>query len=88
MENFEADSKIKSDGYPSYVPGLEAFEHTHQVYDPEKDLLHWLHIAISDLKDFISGTYLGLGKIHLQAYLDEFCFRYSRRFFMLTYWTD
>ncbi len=80
-ENFKPDSKIRSDGYRSYIPALEAFDHEHQVYDPDKDMLHWLHIAISNLKAFISGTYHGLGKIHLQAYLDEFCFRYSRRFF-------
>lgn len=80
-ESFHPDSKIKSDGYRSYLSGLEGFEHEHQVYDPEKELLHWLHITISNFKAFVGGTYHDLGKIYLQAYLDEFCFRYSCRFF-------
>jgi len=44
-------------------------------------MLHWLHIAISNAKAFILGTYHGLPKDNLQSYLDEFCVRFSRRFF-------
>lgn len=43
--------------------------------------LHWLHIIVSNAKAFISGTYHGLPKDNLQSYLDEFCFRFSRRSF-------
>ena len=36
---------------------------------------------ISNAKAFILGTYHGLPKKYLQAYLDEYCFRFSRRDF-------
>lgn len=40
--------------------------------------LHWLHKAISNLKAFLIGTYHGRCT-KLQAYLDEYCFRFNRR---------
>ena len=57
----------------SYIPALEGFTHEHKPYDPHSGLLHWLHIVISNAKAFILGT--------LQAYLDEYCFRFSPRDF-------
>lgn len=50
-------------------------------YDPNSGLLHWLHVVISNAKAFILGTYHGLPKESLQSYLNEYCFRLSRRFF-------
>jgi hypothetical protein len=43
--------------------------------------LKWLHTIVSNAKAFIAGTYHGLDKKHLQAYLDEYCYRFSRRKF-------
>lgn len=37
--------------------------------------------AISNLKALIAGTYHGLDKKHLQAYFNEYCYRYNRRGF-------
>lgn len=42
--------------------------------------LPWVHIAISLTKRFILGTYHGVSGKHLQCYLDEFCYRFNRRF--------
>ena len=78
---FAGSSVIHSDGYRSYIPALEGFTHEHRSYDPDSGLLHWLHIVISNAKAFILGTYHGLPKKHLQLYLDEFSFRFSRRNF-------
>ena len=78
---FADSSVIHSDGYRSYVPALVGFTHEHKSYDPGSGLLHWLHIVISNAKVFILGTYHGLPKKHLQSYLDEFSFRFSRRNF-------
>lgn len=78
---FADGSVIRSDGYRSYIPALKEFSHEHKNYDPDSGLLHWLHIIISNAKSFISGTYHGLPKDYLQSYLDEFCFRFSRRSF-------
>ena len=78
---FTQGSTIHSDGYGSYIPALEGFTHEHKPYDPHSGLLHWLHIVISNAKAFILGTYHGLPKKYLQAYLDEYCFRFSPRDF-------
>lgn len=76
-----AGSTIRSDGYRSYIPALEDFAHEYKSYDPNSGMLHWLHIVVSNAKAFIMGTYHGLPKAHLQSYLDEFAFRFSRRAF-------
>jgi hypothetical protein len=41
--------------------------------------LDWTHTVISNAKTFILGTYHGLSKRHLQAYTDEYCYRFNRR---------
>lgn len=74
-------STIRSDGYRSYIPALEDYIHEHKAYVPNSGMLHWLHIVVSNAKAFILGTYHGLPKDHLQSYLDEFAFRFSRRAF-------
>lgn len=76
-----AGSTIRSDGYRSYIPALKDYAHEHKAYDPNSGMLHWLHIVVSNAKAFILGTYHGLPKDHLQSYLDEFAFRFSRRAF-------
>ncbi len=42
--------------------------------------LPFVHLAISLAKRFLLGTYHGIKRKHLQNYLDEFCYRYNRRF--------
>ena len=44
-----------------------------------KKHLPWVHVAISNCKRFLLGTYHGVSRKHLQMYLDEFCFRFNRR---------
>jgi hypothetical protein len=39
-----------------------------------------VHLAISLAKTFILGTYHGVSRKYLQNYLDEFCYRFNRRF--------
>jgi transposase-like protein len=42
--------------------------------------LRWLHILVSNAKAFILGTFHGLKAQDLQLYLDEFCYRFNRRY--------
>ena len=44
-------------------------------------MLRWLHIMIGNAKAFILGTYHGLPQKYLGDYLNEYCFRFSRRNF-------
>lgn len=75
-------STITTDGLNIY-PQLKAKSYVHdrvlssQAEADEK--LRWVHTLVSNAKAFIAGTYHGLDKKHLQAYLDEFCYRFNRR---------
>lgn len=42
-------------------------------------LMPWIHRAFSNLKRFAMGVYHGFRRRYLQAYLDEFVFRWNRR---------
>ena len=77
---------IRSDGLPVYniVEGLELVHDKHIIHPknaaPRFDVLKWVNILVSNAKAFILGTYHGVRKKHLQKYLDEFCYRFNRRF--------
>lgn len=80
----EPGSVIHSDAYRSYrALADEGFQHEGKTFNPKEnpDHLHWLHTIISNAKAFIGGTFHGLDPKHLQAYLDEFGFRFNRRRF-------
>jgi hypothetical protein len=40
-----------------------------------------IHLVFSNLKTWINGTHHGVSQQHLQAYLNEFVFRFNRRFY-------
>ncbi|HAN22070.1 MAG: hypothetical protein A2Y15_07605 [Clostridiales bacterium GWF2_36_10] len=37
-------------------------------------------VMYRNVKAFVNGTFHGLAEKHLQRYLDEFCYRFNRRF--------
>ena len=78
---FAKGSTVYTDGYRSYILALDDYDHKHKPYQPDSGLLHWLHIVVGNAKAFLLGTYHGRPKENLQSYLDEFCFRFSRRAF-------
>jgi hypothetical protein len=43
-----------------------------------------VHIVFSNLKTWLLGTHHGVSPQHLQAYLNEFTFRFNRRFYPFT----
>ncbi len=77
---------VKSDGLSAYNVAKElGHEHFPEVVyprtgEPNYDVLKWVNIMVSNAKAFILGTYHGVMKKHLQRYLDEFCYRFNRRF--------
>ena len=81
-KNIAAGSRVESDNCAALKRGLaEKYFLHYETFLPEKNMLRRLHTAISNMKSMIEGTYHGVTKEHLQEYLDEFCFRYSRRGF-------
>lgn len=84
-ETVAAGATIKTDGLRSYL-GLPDKGYRHErIIAAETEILEelrWIHVAISNVKALIGGTYHGLGAAdgkHLQAYLHEYAYRYDRR---------
>lgn len=82
----EAGTHIVTDGLPAYQ-GLakEGFEHERRILAAEvsgfdKAALKHVHLVVSLMKRWLAGTYQGaVSPSHLQAYLDEYAFRFNRR---------
>lgn len=80
--HIEPGSHIQTDGLRAYTCLTEKYVHIPTVAEgkPKDTLLRWAHITISNAKAFIEGTFHGLDAKHLQRYLDEFCYRFNRRY--------
>ena len=75
---------IDSDASTSYVD-LKKFVPQHNANIIAKDKigenLPWVHIAISNAKRQILNTFHDVKPEFLQKYLDEFCYKFNRRYF-------
>ena len=73
--------EVVTDGWHSYnVVGGMGHEHMREVNGVGANAaLKWAHILASNSKAFLLGTFHGIGRKHLQVYLDEFCYRFNRR---------
>ena len=75
---------VHTDGWPGYVAlTKEGYDHRPVVQGKGKDAKYMPHVhrIFSNLETWLLGTYHGrvIGK-HLQAYLNEYTFRFNRRF--------
>src|SRR5271165_3599350 len=59
----------------SQTPGMSG--------DPEvaEQFMPMIHLVFSNLKTWLNGIHHGVSAKHLQAYLNEFTFRFNRRFY-------
>jgi len=84
IANVEKGSEIITDGFPSYA-FLNENGYKHTVYvqktaKTESEKLPHVHLIISLVKRWILGTHQGaISEKHMQAYLDEYTFRFNRR---------
>jgi len=82
--NVDPSSVIISDDSKSYTNFCKLVkEHIHQVIRPKKvgKVLPWVHIAISNAKRLLLNIYHDIRPEYLQNYLNEFCWKFNRRFF-------
>ena len=81
-EAIEPGSRIRTDGLNVYRCLSKRYAHKPVVATgkPKDQLLKWVHVVISNAKAFITGTFHGLDRKHVQRYLDEFCYRFNRRY--------
>jgi hypothetical protein len=89
LKNIARGASVRSDGWTGYdhLAGL-GYRHDPVVMggDPERaeKYLPMIHLIFSNLKTWIQGTHHGVSQQHLQAYLNEYVFRFNRRFYPLT----
>jgi hypothetical protein len=89
-QNVAKGTKIRTDearGYHS-LPGFHYIHEPMKVTgEPEKIETHlpMIHLVFSNLKTWILGTHHGrIENHHLQAYLNEYTYRFNRRFYPMT----
>jgi hypothetical protein len=80
--NIAPGTTLISDGHASYL-GLAGYRHDPRVVGnmAAHVPLKWIHRVFALLKRWSLGTYHGLRLPHIDAYLNEFVFRYNRRFY-------
>jgi len=85
-ENILPGTHVTTDGCPGYS-ALRALGYDHDsvvldgdVEKTEKEL-PMIHLVFSNLKAWLLGTHHGVSQRHLPAYLNEFVFRFNRRFY-------
>lgn len=81
--NVKRGTTLLTDGHASY-PGLSG-DYRHDPRTVGKMAGHvvlpWIHRVFSLMKRWGLGTYHGLRRKHIDTYLNEFVFRYNRRFY-------
>jgi len=80
--NIARGSTLVTDGHASY-PGLDGYRHDPRVVGnmAAHVPLKWIHRVFALMKRWGLGTYHGFRPEHIDAYLNEFAFRYNRRFY-------
>lgn len=86
-QNVAPGSTIYTDGLKSFTGFEQAgFRHLPRTQPPQSDLRRGAKSvvpladrAIGNLQQWLIGTYHGVSRNQLQAYLDEFVFRHNRR---------
>jgi len=73
-------SMISTDGNSGYDGVPDRLHHAQVIGKmPAHVFMPWIHRVFSNLKRWGLGTFHGFRKHYLQAYLDEFAFRWNRR---------
>lgn len=88
--NIAPGAIARTDGWVGYH-GFSMAGYRHEALaltgDPDKAEAHlpMIHLVFSNLKTWINGTHHGrIEPKHLQAYLNEYVFRFNRRFYPMT----
>ena len=84
-DSVEPGSLVHTDGWLGYQP-LEGKDYRHKITflkgnkKTASELMPRVHLAVALLKRWLMGTHQGgVSTEHLDAYLDEFTFRFNRR---------
>lgn len=85
-DNVVPGATVRTDGWIGYA-GLRDMGYAHDALPMKGSAqkaekhLPLIHLVFSNLKTWVNGTHHGVSQQHLQAYLNEFVFRFNRRFY-------
>lgn len=88
QKNVKPESEVRTDGWGGYE-NLGKLGYRHNVVLIKGDHakadqhLSMIHIVFGNLDAWLLGTHHGVSPKHLQGYLNEFVFRFNRRFWPL-----
>ena len=75
-------ANLLTDGWAAYVGAGQGFKHEPVIQgDPRNAgrILPLVHLQFSNLKSWLNGTFHGVSRKHLPAYLTEWNYRFNRR---------
>jgi hypothetical protein len=78
-------SKAMTDKYRGYAKLKEIVNHEEVNTSGMKEVhktFPWVHSAIGNAKKILLGFHHSVGKEYLQSYLNEFCYKFNRRYFL------
>ena len=79
------NSMVTTDGKTSYRTLNDICKNHRAIVVKDKKevtkIFPWVHIAISNAKKKISGLHHSVKDIYMQNYLNEFCYKFNRRYF-------
>lgn len=83
--SIDGQSSAMTDGANNYN-GLKENLAAHgavvaQVKKEASKILPWVHIAIANAKRLLLDVHHSIGNDYLQSYLDEYCYKFNRRYF-------
>ena len=80
--NLQPGDQVHTHGLAAMVGLREAPHHVPKTTPPElaPQWLPWVHVLIANLNRFILGTYHGVSERYIHEYIDEFMYRFNRRF--------
>jgi transposase-like protein len=87
--NVDKGTTVVTDGCPGY-DRLSRLGYAHAPItirgdqDQTDEHLPMIHLVFSNLKSWLLGTHHGVSHRHLPAYLNEFVFRFNRRFYPMS----
>ncbi len=82
--NVSKSTSIESDNSTSYDNLKNMVENHKPVVIPKEkvsEMLPWVHLAISNAKRLLLDIHHDIKPQYLQGYLNEFCYKYNRRYF-------
>jgi ribosomal protein L37AE/L43A len=84
-EMIDANATVITDDHKSYkkLPDIIKEHISIRCFNTESrsQVLPWVHTAISNAKRLFLGVHHNVSKEYLQNYLNEFCYKFNRRYF-------